>query len=126
MLRDHNVLATIAVSDLDRAKDFYGHSLGLPLEEEQMNGVLLYRAGGSQLLVYKSDYAGTNRATSVTWSVGDAFEPIMAALRKAGIVFEHYDWPGVTYRDGVHDLGDGFLAAWFKDPDGNIIHVNAA
>jgi catechol 2,3-dioxygenase-like lactoylglutathione lyase family enzyme len=126
MLGDHNVMATIAVSDLDRAKDFYGKRLGLPLDEEQMNGVLLYGAGASKLLVYKSDYAGTNQATSVSWSVGDAFDGVIAALRKAGISFERYDWPGVTYKDGVHDLGEGFLAAWFKDPDGNIIHVNAA
>ncbi|MCW5697008.1 MAG: VOC family protein [Bauldia sp.] len=126
MLGDHEVMATLAVSDIDRAKAFYGDRLGLVLDEEQMNNVLIYRAGASRLLVYQSDYAGTNQATAATWSVGAAFDAVITRLREAGIVFERYDWPGATWKDGVHDLGDGFLASWFKDPDGNILHVNAA
>ena len=117
-------MATVAVSDLERARDFYGRKLGLdPARDTPPEmGVALFRAGGSTIVVYQSDYAGTNRATSVTWGVGDDFDAIVAALQKAGVPFEHYDI-GMKREGDVHRAGD-FEAAWFTDPDGNILHIN--
>lgn len=74
-------------------------------------------------MVYRSQYAGTNKATSATWSVGNELETIVRALKGAGIKFEHYDMPGGRQEGDIHVFGD-FKAAWFKDPDGNILHVN--
>jgi len=123
MLADRDVAATIAVRDLDRAKAFYRDRLGLTAIDENSEAVS-YRSGRSHLLVYRSDFAGTNRATAATWSLGADFDAVMAALRAAGIAFEVYDMPGMTVTNGVHE-GYGMRGAWFKDPDGNILHVNA-
>ncbi len=124
MLHDYEAMATVAVSDLDRAREFYGGSLGFEEADDTPpeKGVALYRSGGSRLLVYQSEFAGTNRATSVTWGVGEEFDSIITALQKAGVPFEHYDL-GMQRKGDVHFAGD-FKAAWFRDPDGNILHIN--
>jgi extradiol dioxygenase family protein len=121
MLGDNDAVATVPVKDLDRARRFYGETLGLEeIPGEEM--VLSYRCGGSSILVYVSEYAGTNSATAVTWMIGDDVDGVVRSLRERGIVFEHYDIPGAR-RDGeVHVIGD-IRNAWFKDPDGNIHSV---
>ena len=126
MLRDSDAMATVAVSDLERARRFYGEQLGLESagDTPPEMGVALFRSGSATIVVYRSDLAGTNRATSITWGVGAEFDAIMAALQKAGVAFEHYDM-GMQREGDVHRTGD-FKAAWFKDPDGNILHVNNA
>jgi hypothetical protein len=71
-------------------------------------------------------FAGTNKATTVTWSVGSEFDDIMQSLQAKGVSFEHYDGlPEVTRQGDVHKVGDLKLA-WFKDPDGNIHHLISA
>ena len=124
MLKNHDAMATVAVSDLERARDFYGRKLGLdPARDTPPEmGVALFRAGGSTIVVYQSDYAGTNRATSVTWGVGDDFDAIVAALQKAGVSFEHYDMPQMKLEGDIH-VAPGMKVAWFKDPDGNILNL---
>ena len=123
MLKDRNSSAIVAVSDLERARTFYEDTLGLtrsPGEEEK--GVLGFRTGDTGLIVYQSDYAGTNRANAVVWQMkGDLVETVNH-LRAKGVTFERYDFPGMEWRDGVHEAGPVKLA-WFKDPDGNILHL---
>ncbi|CAN7393388.1 VOC family protein [Brevundimonas sp. LjRoot202] len=123
MLKDRNSSAIVAVSDLDRARAFYEDTLGLtrdPGGEE--DGVLGFRTGDTHLTVYKSDYAGTNKANAVTWDMkGDLVETVND-LRAKGVAFERYDFPGMEWRDGIHEAGSMKLA-WFKDPDGNILHL---
>ena len=122
MLGDKNAVATLAVSDLDRARDFYGNTLGLELAQEAP-GAVFYRSGSSVVLVYPSEYAGTNQATAASWGVGDDFDAIVEDLRSKGVTFEHYDDLPETTREGdVHVTGE-FKAVWFKDPDGNILNL---
>jgi catechol 2,3-dioxygenase-like lactoylglutathione lyase family enzyme len=124
MLADHDGLATVAVRDFAAAQRFYGETLGLAVAEcDDDSQVATYRSGGSSIVVYRSEFAGTNRATSLTWGVGEEFDAIVAALAARGVPFEHYDLPGMTRAGDVHAAGD-FKAAWFRDPDGNILHVN--
>jgi len=85
-------------------------------------GAILYQSGSSMVLVYPSEFAGTNRATAATWSVGGDFEAIVADLKSKGVTFEHYDLPDTTREGDVHVMGD-FKAVWFKDPDGNILNL---
>ena len=125
MLKDHDSSAIVAVADLDRARAFYGGTLGLePAEEGGEEGVLVYRTGATRLVVYQSQYAGSNRANAVVWGVGDDLEAIVSDLRARGVAFERYEFEGATFADGVHRMGD-FRMAWFKDPDGNILHINS-
>jgi catechol 2,3-dioxygenase-like lactoylglutathione lyase family enzyme len=123
MLKDRNSSAIIAVADLDRARRFYEQTLGLTVADD-MGEVLSFATGGTHLVVYRSDEAGTNRANAVVWGVGEEIEAIVADLRGKGVSFEHYDLHGVDFADGLHRSGE-FRMAWFKDPDGNILHLNS-
>jgi catechol 2,3-dioxygenase-like lactoylglutathione lyase family enzyme len=121
MLADKDAVATIAVKDLKVAKKFYGDTLGLkptPVPEPE---VLNYKSGNSTILVYKSQFAGTNKATTVTWIVDDV-EASVRDLKAKGVAFEHYDFPGMTRKGDVHTAGKS-KAAWFKDADGNILAI---
>ena len=124
MLAERDAAATIAVNDLDRAKKFYEGTLGLKPSGGQDSEVRVYQSGNSKIVVYKSQYAGTNQANAVTWGVGDDLDGIVQTLKAKGVVFEHYDLPGLARKGDVHVAGT-FKAAWFKDPDGNILHINS-
>jgi catechol 2,3-dioxygenase-like lactoylglutathione lyase family enzyme len=119
MLAAKEAMATVAVKDLNAAKRFYEGTLGLKLTAAQEEEALTYEVGGSKLLVYRSQFAGSNKATATTWLAGNDIEKIVEGLRKKGVAFEHYDMPGLTLKGDVH-VGEGMKAAWFKDPDGNI------
>ena len=122
MLGDRDAAATLAVSDLDRARAFYEDTLGLTPAMENP-GAVLYRSGASIVLVYPSAYAGTNQATAASWAVGDDFDAIVDGLRGKGVAFERYDdLPDTTREGDIHLMGE-FKVAWFKDPDGNILNL---
>jgi catechol 2,3-dioxygenase-like lactoylglutathione lyase family enzyme len=122
MLGDKAAQATVAVKDLEAARPFYEKVLGLkplPSDEPSVQG---FKAGGAVVLLYESDHAGTNEATALTWSLGEAFDETVAALKAKGVQFEHYDMPGMTREGDVH-RADGMKVVWFKDPDGNILSL---
>ena len=123
MFKDKTSSAVVAVKDLDRARAFYADTLGLELATE-MEGILSFRTGSTRLGVYPSAYAGTNQANAVVWDAGADFDAIHAELKAKGVTFEEYPDLGMEIADGVHRQGD-FKAAWFKDPDGNILHFNS-
>jgi catechol 2,3-dioxygenase-like lactoylglutathione lyase family enzyme len=120
-LSDCRVEALLAVSDLDSAKRFYEHQLGLAPGEEEEEGVHYPCAQGSGVFVYLStENAGKSPATLAGWFVDD-LDQTMDELASRGVDFERYDQPGLkTDERGVFDAG-GFRAAWTKDPDGNTI-----
>lgn len=124
MLKDKDSAAMIAVKDLDRAKAFYGETLGLELDPMSGDEVAVFKTGKTVACVYVSEFAGTNKANAIVWGVGDEIETIVADLAGKGVTFEHYEVPDTTYADGIHTSGD-FKMVWFKDPDGNILHLNS-
>lgn len=120
MVGTASVGPTIGVSNLEKATAFYGGVLGLHVSSENPYEVV-YDSGGCKLSIYVTDFAGTNKATYATWEVDD-LEGEVAALKDEGVQFEQYDMPGVTRDGDIHTLGEGGeRAAWFKDPDGNIL-----
>jgi len=121
MLGNKDAVANLAVKDLDVAMKFYRNTLGLTPVHEEGKELVVFRSGTSEINVYRSDYAGTNKATAVTWTVDDVNDEV-AALKTKGVVFEHYDMPGMTREGDVYVAGD-MKVAWFKDPDGNILNV---
>ena len=126
MLTNMDASATVGVRDIAAAKEFYENVLGLsPVDiGEDMPEVLIYRSGNTRVMVYQSEYAGTNRATSVTWDVGDQFDEIVAALQSRGARFEHYDMDGMRREGDIH-IADKMKIVWVKDPDGNILNINS-
>jgi len=114
--------ATIAVKNLAAARKFYEGTLGLTPEDSRESGVAVYKSGHTTLVVYESQYAGTNKATSATWMVGSDVKDLVQALKAKGVAFEHYDMPGIKREGDVH-VGTNVKAAWFKDPDGNILSL---
>jgi catechol 2,3-dioxygenase-like lactoylglutathione lyase family enzyme len=123
MLSDKDAMATIAVKNLASARKFYVQTLGFVPRGDEAMGVLMLQSGGSSIVVYESKYAGTNQATSATWGVGGELEAIVRTLKEKGVAFERYDLPQVRHEGDLHVWGD-FKGAWFRDPDGNILHVN--
>ena len=122
MLKDQDIYATIAVRDLAKARKFYEGTLGLEPVATEGNEVVTYKTGASKMMVYRSEYAGTNKATAATWVVGDEVDAIAMALKAKGVTFESYDWPEVRHDGDVHVMGE-LRNAWFKDPDGNILSI---
>jgi catechol 2,3-dioxygenase-like lactoylglutathione lyase family enzyme len=109
----------LAVKDVARARRFYEDALGLTPVANDMDDILQYRAGELVFVVYPSQYAGTNRATALTWTVGDQLESSVEALKAKGVTFEHYQLPDTVRKGDIHVSGK-IRNAWFKDPDGNI------
>lgn len=123
MLSDSNVFATVAVNDIAAGKKFYGEILGLKSTDENPGGVT-YHSGSGKLFVYQSPTAGSGEATCAYWEVKD-IEFTIEDLKAKGVNFEHYDMPGGTRQGDVHIMGP-MKAAWFKDPDGNVLGLGSA
>ncbi len=122
MLGDKEAVAMVAVKDMAKATAFYEGVLGLQVLEKEGAEVVTYRSGSSKFNVYKSEFAGTNKATYALWNVGDAIAEIAKSLAAKGVKFEHYDMPDLTLEGDVH-VGGGMKVAWFRDPDGNILSI---
>ena len=122
MLSNTEAIATVAVKNLKEAAAFYENILGLKPKSREGDEVISYGTGSTVLNVYRSQFAGTNKATAVTWVVGDRVDAIVDTLRSKGVAFEHYDLPGLKREGDIH-VGEGMRVAWFKDPDGNILNL---
>jgi catechol 2,3-dioxygenase-like lactoylglutathione lyase family enzyme len=122
MLGDKDAAANIAVKNLEVAKNFYEDTLGLTQVDSEGQEVIVFSSGSSTINVYRSQYAGTNQATAVTWMVDEDVEGVVQALKAKGVTFEHYDMPDMTREGDIHVAGN-MKVAWFKDPDGNILNI---
>ena len=123
MLNEMDATAMLAVKDVATARSFYEGTLGFEPDAATRTGWSATTAGSTPIMVYESAYAGTNQANALAWSVGEDFDTIFKDLTTKGVTFEHYDLPGLTLDGDVH-VADGFKGVWFKDPDGNILHIN--
>ena len=121
MLKDADAVAMVAVKDLDKATRFYEETLGLHRTGGEGHEVAVFESGDTKLNVYRSSFAGTNKATTVTWAVDDV-EDVVRTLKSKGVAFEHYDMPNSRREGDVHVSGN-MKVAWFRDPDGNILSV---
>lgn len=125
MLANADAVATVGVRDIAAARAFYGKVLGLregdPGDCKQAE-ILFFESGRSRIQVYRSDHAGTNQATAITWDVGERIVEVVAALKEKGARFEHYSFEGMRLEGDIH-VGEGLKVAWLKDPDGNILSI---
>jgi catechol 2,3-dioxygenase-like lactoylglutathione lyase family enzyme len=122
MLGKADATPMIAVKDLDRARKFYEETLGLKTKDEWGGEGVTLESGDTLINVYRSEFAGTNKATALTFEVDDIGKEV-SELKEKGIFFEHYDLPGLEPSGDLYVGEGGFKTAWFKDPDGNILSL---
>jgi catechol 2,3-dioxygenase-like lactoylglutathione lyase family enzyme len=122
-LTDSTVAVMLPITDPGRAQEFYANRLELPFEGKNDDGELMFRLGGGAELVLR-DLPGAEPSpnTAMSFRVADVTAEI-AALEGRGVKFEDYDSPGFTTVDHVFDSGS-LKAAWFLDPDGNILCIH--
>ncbi len=118
-LKEAKVSAAIAVTDMDRAIEFYEGKLGLHSMGEDPDGGRTYECGsGTSVHVFPSAHAAASGATIAGWAVDDV-EALVDELIVNGVTFEQYAELG-TDEKGIARLG-GHVGAWVKDPDGNVL-----
>lgn len=126
VLAQSDATVRLPAQDLERARAFYAERLGLrPVEERE--GGLRYRCGSTVFTVFTSAGRPSGDHTQIAWSVDD-IDDAVAELRARGVVFEEYDFPGLTTVNGIADIegtypsegGTGERAAWFRDSEGNV------
>lgn len=122
MLADSKAFSGFAVTDLEKAKEFYGETLGLKtkvLDEE--NGLLELDLGSDpKTLVYLQPTATAASYTILNFPVEDV-EKAVHELSSRGVSFERYE--GFDQDDKGIARGPGPEIAWFKDPSGNVLSV---
>jgi len=121
-LSNYRVGAAIAVSDMNRARDFYESRLEFAAAGDDPDGGRTYECGEHTTLhVFPSPAgAGASGATVAGWTVDD-LEHVVDELTANGVTFERYDDEQIsTNEKGIAVFGDS-KSAWFKDPDGNVL-----
>jgi catechol 2,3-dioxygenase-like lactoylglutathione lyase family enzyme len=109
----------LPVEDLARAKAYYRDKLGLEPTRE-VEGALFYEgSGNSGFLLFPTSGRPSGQHTQMAWFVTDIAATV-AELKRRGVRFEEYDFPGLKTIDGVADLGYE-KSAWFRDSEGNLL-----
>jgi catechol 2,3-dioxygenase-like lactoylglutathione lyase family enzyme len=117
VLADAMAVATVAVSDLDRARRFFEEQLGLPLLDETPFAFRFGAGKGTQMSVRRGQ---PNVGQTVAHFEVDDIDAVIRDLSSRGIAFEEYDTPKTT--NFIAQIGQA-RGAWFKDPDGNVFGV---
>jgi predicted enzyme related to lactoylglutathione lyase len=121
MLGESKAFSGFAVSDIPKAKEFYGQNLGLKVSES--HGLLtLHLAGGNNVLIYRKPNHVPATFTVLNFPVNNVDQAV-DELTKRGVRFEIYNTPDIkTDKKGIMRR-NGPTIAWFKDPAGNILSV---
>lgn len=121
-LSKYNIIGFITIVDVDRAKSFYGDTLGLRLVSEEPPFALVFDANGIMLRLGMAKQLPPASGTVLGWQVPD-IESAVGTLKAAGVQFERYEF--LEQDDaGIWTSPTGARVAWFKDPDGNILSVS--
>jgi len=119
------MITILPVKNLDRAREFYAAGLGLEAQGLQADGKFLFRCGGGAILALFPKPNGTKAEhTAVSFQVEDIVAEVRD-LERRGVEFHDYDLPGLKTVEHVCVLGSE-KAAWFSDPEGNILCLHEA
>ena len=119
MLSDSSVTTMLPVKDMKRARTFYEGCLGLKPGGLKADGKFVYEVGGATLALFPKPEGTKAEHTAISFRVPDIAASIKE-LKRAGVVFEDYDFPGLKTVNHVCVLG-AEKAAWFKDTEGNYL-----
>jgi catechol 2,3-dioxygenase-like lactoylglutathione lyase family enzyme len=118
MLGTSMVVATIPVTDLDRARRFYGETLGLAFLWDNPASVRFGCGGGTELSIFRRG-PSTADHTLAHFEVSD-IEAVIATLEERGVTFIDYAEGPLQTTGHIAQLGPA-RAAWCHDPDGNTL-----
>jgi catechol 2,3-dioxygenase-like lactoylglutathione lyase family enzyme len=121
MLKDSKAFSGFSSNDIPACKRFYAETLGLDVTDE-MDGLGLHLAGGSEVFVYPKDDHVPATFTVLNFPVDDV-EAAVDRLTEAGVTFERYEEFDQDEKGIMRSEGEGPTIAWFKDPAGNILSV---
>src|SRR5262245_29214150 len=120
MLGSAPLVAILATTDRDRAREFYGETLGLELLREEPIA-LAFSSGGSTLRIFVGDEVGHTSHAAVGWTTEDVAATV-SELRARNV--EIVDLAGLDQdASGIWTSPGGARVAWFRDPDGNMLSV---
>ena len=121
MLGNSKAFSGFSVNDTQKAKEFYGQTLGLEVSES--NGLLtLHLAGDNKVLIYPKPNHTPATFTILNFPV-DNVDKAVDELTKRGVRFEIYNQLDIKTNEKGIMRGKGPTIAWFKDPAGNILSV---
>jgi catechol 2,3-dioxygenase-like lactoylglutathione lyase family enzyme len=122
MLGDNDAATMIPAKDLEKTRRWYEDVLGFTPVIDDPNGIT-YKSGSGTFNLYPTQFAGTAQHTLIGWLVPNV-EATVDELTAKGITFEHYDMEGLEMdAKGIAHMGEEEKAAWFKDPEGNILSI---
>lgn len=125
MFKDSHAFSGFSVKDLNEVKEFYGGTLGVDVELDEM-GLQLKLAGGNTVFVYQKDNHVPAEFTVLNFPVEDIDKAVDELVGK-GVTFERYD--DMPFNQDEKAIARGIAAnmgpdiAWFKDPAGNVLSV---
>jgi catechol 2,3-dioxygenase-like lactoylglutathione lyase family enzyme len=119
LISDCEVTSILPVKDLARARRFYEEQLALEVLGARPDGKFAYRCGGTTIALFPKADGTKAEHTALSFRV-DRIEPAVAELQRRGVRFADYDLPGLKTVGHVCVLGSE-KAAWFEDPEGNIL-----
>ena len=117
----YNIIGFVTIVDVERAKQFYGDTLGLRLVREEPPFALVFDANGIMLRLGMGKERPPIPGTVLGWNVPD-ISAAVTELEAAGVKFERYDF--VKNAQGIWTTPTGAKVAWFKDPDGNVLSIS--
>lgn len=121
MLENSKAFGSFSVNNTQKAKEFYGRTLGLEVSETQ-ELLKLHLAGGATVLIYPKPNHSPATFTILNFPV-DNVDKAVEELTKRGVRFEVYNEPDLKTNEKGVFRGGGPVIAWFKDPAGNILSV---
>ena len=120
MFANTKAYSGFAVDDLEKAREFYGETLGLNVTSEEYGLMTLHLAGDRPTLVYPKPDHTPATYTILNFPVDD-IDKAVDELAARGVRFERYD--GFEQDEKGIARGEGPHIAWFKDPAGNVLSV---
>ena len=122
MLNPKNAFTSFSVNDIQKAKEFYGKTLGIEVSGGPEGTLVIPLAGGAKALMYPKPNHQPASFTVLNFPV-DNVEKAVDELKQRGVRFEIYNEPNLKTDEKVISRGNGPTIAWFKDPAGNILSV---
>ncbi|CAN5852006.1 VOC family protein [soil metagenome] len=123
MFNEISVHPTLPASDMNRARKWYAEKLDLRPTDEDSGGIWYETGSDSRFYLYPSETAGTNKATAMSFQVGDQFDDAVAFIRDRDMELLEFDFQDMSTEDGILTAPDGMKGAWFEDSEGNILAI---